>query len=706
MNERAARRLTFIAFVAVGLFAALVVRLWHLQVLATDEFVEAATVNSVQVVPELPTRGRILDRHGVVLADNQRTGVVTVDTTSYSAGQVDRVIDELAGLLSVDAGFLRRGLSDPAAHPLAPKVVATGLDEDGLIRVNEAAIEGVSAQWAWSRTYPHNEIAAHVLGYVGAIGESQLDDLLAAGYLPSERVGRAGIEALFEDELHGSPGSLVKQVDRQGRPVDEVSYTAPEPGRDVVLTIDVELQAAVESYLRQGLISARKVVSEDSGFFFPALAGAAVVIDVRNGDILAMASYPTFDSNWMVQGITAEEYQSVFENPFAPGALNNRAVTGLYSPGSVFKLVTALAGLDAGLISPRTPYFDQGYYTIPEERGCEGRCTFFNADKAPLGTVDLSSALTKSSDAYFYKVADELYWLAGPEQWAIQDTARELGFGRPTGVQLPFEKAGRVPDGEVKRQLFELNPEAYNPYDEPATWFPGDNLNTGIGQGMVAVTPIQLVNAYAAFANGGTLFAPNIVERIASRSADDYGETLLTFEPRIVRTIDFPNGAAVVREGLSGVTSEARRGTARGAFAGYDHSGYAVAGKTGTSQAEGINTALGRKKEDSAVFTAWAPTNDPRYAVVVLMEEAGYGGSSAAPVVRRIMEAVRAYEQRWPEAAVAFVPPEPECPQVPEALRGFAAFEPFVPAGCPWGAQVPRANTADNPFGETPSEAQ
>ena len=188
-----------------------------------------------------------------------------------------------------------------------------------------------------------------------------------------------------------------------------MNQTNPKPGSDVYLTIDADLQAATESYLRQGLIAARKTVSEDSGFFFPSIGGAAVVMDLRNGDVLAMASHPTYDPNWLVGGITTLEYQSVFENPYSPGALNNRAVQGLYSPGSVFKLVTALAGLEARLISPRAAYYDVGYFKIPEKYGCTGRCTFYNADKAPLGIVDLSSAITRSSDAYFYKVAHDLY---------------------------------------------------------------------------------------------------------------------------------------------------------------------------------------------------------------------------------------------------------------------------------------------------------
>ena len=700
MNEQLSRRLAFLGVLIVGLFAALFTRAWYLQVLTSEELADKAFSNHVEIVVTQPTRGKILDRHGVVLADNIRTGVVTVNQSRYAPGQVDYVLEQLSELINLPIEVLRTRLLDQQTHPLAAKVVATGLDEYGLLRVSEQSLPGVEAKWAMSRVYPQNEIGAHVIGYVGAMSQGQEDRLLKKDYLPSERVGKSGIEQIFEADLHGYPGRTELEVDSTGRVHRIVNQTNPKPGSDVYLTIDADLQAATESYLRQGLIAARKTVSEDSGFFFPSIGGAAVVMDLRNGDVLAMASHPTYDPNWLVGGITTLEYQSVFENPYSPGALNNRAVQGLYSPGSVFKLVTALAGLEARLISPRAAYYDVGYFKIPEKYGCTGRCTFYNADKAPLGIVDLSSAITRSSDAYFYKVAHDLYWIRGEEQWAIQDMAQLLGFGNQTGVQLPFEKSGRVGDGQIKEALFGANPDAYNPYGESAQWLPGDNINTGIGQGFVSVTPIQLANAYAAFANGGTLFSPNIVKSVVSRTETQFGSSVIDFEPRIQRLAEFPEGSGIVREGLHGVSSKSRRGTAWRAFEGYDDAGYAIAGKTGTAQAEGRNPVLQRKKEDSAVFVAWAPRHDPRYVVAVVMEEAGFGGEAAAPVARRIFEALRAYEQRWPDPQVAFIAPRPECPEIPEALRGYEAFTSYVPEGCPWGIQVPRANSPEDVDGD------
>ncbi|MFT7647373.1 MAG: penicillin-binding protein 2 [Candidatus Poriferisodalaceae bacterium] len=700
MDSRLSDRLTFLGVVGVALFVAMITRLWFLQVLTSDELSVEAESNRIEVIIEPPTRGRILDRHGVVLAENQRTGVVTINSSRFTTGDLDRVLNQLSDLLDIPVATMELRLEDLAYHPLAAKVVATGLDEAGLLRVQEASLPGVEASWDMERVYPNGTLAAHVLGYVGAISPSEYSDFLEAGYVPSERVGRAGIEVMFEDFLHGTPGQTKLEVDAGGRVHRVVNEIPPEPGNDVLLSIDADLQAAVEAYLQLGLISARQSVSRDSGFFFPASAGAAVVMDLRNGDVLAMASHPTYDPNWLIQGLTNDEYQSVFENPLLPGPLNNRAVQGQYSPGSVFKLVTALGALEAGIISPRNTFYDAGSYTIPADRGCTGRCTFFNAGRVELGAVDLSLAITKSSDAYFYKIGDDLYQLKGPEQFAIQDMANQLGFGRPTGVQLPFEKNGRIGSPSVKAALFEENPAAYNPFNETNLWLPGDNINTAIGQGLVVVTPLQLANAYATFANGGTRFSPNIAEELISRSQASFGETVLEYNPRIVEQVEFPPGASIVREGLTGVTSFALRGTAAGAFDGWDHAGYGVVGKTGTSQSEGLNTLLNRPKEDSAMFVAWAPRHDPRYVVAVIMEEAGFGGDAAAPVARNIFSALQAYEQAWPDPQVAFIAPTPECPEIPEALRGDPAFTTFVPDGCPWGIQVPRANDETDSDGD------
>lgn len=701
MTPRISGRLAFVGVLIVALFAALFTRLWYLQVLTAEDLEIAAEANRIELVIEPPARGRIVDRHGRVLADNRRDGIVTLDRSRLTTSELDETLEALSGLLGISEATLSSRLDDISTHRLAPKIVATGLDETALHLIEERSLPGVEARWALQRTYPYGHVGAHVLGYVGAMSDTQFEDLVASGYLPSERVGRAGVEALFEEELHGEPGLTTLEVDSGSRVHRIVSTEPGTPGHDVVLTIDIDLQNAVESFLLQGLRGARKEVSPDSGFFFPAPAGAAVVMDVRSGELLAMASYPTFDPNWLIEGMTDTDYESVFDNPYYPGPLNNRAIQGLYAPGSVFKLMTALAGLEAGIVSPRATFNDLGYFTIPAERNCVGRCTFFNAGRKALGPVDLSAAVTRSSDAFFYRVGHDLYWLDSEEQYAIQEVSARFGFGEPTGVQLPFEKAGRMATPDVKRDLYNSDAAAlYNPYEETDAWLPGDNINAAIGQGFVAATPLQIVNAYATFANGGSRLQPNIVSELVSRDPASFGETVREFGPRLVDQIDFPAGHSVVLEGLTGVPLKSRFGTAGDAFIDWDHASWGIVGKTGTSEADGLNSVLQRPKEDTAVFAAWAPRHDPRYAVVVVMEESGFGGDNAAPVARRIFEALRAYEQQWPDPEVNFVAPQPECPVVPEALRGDPAFLPFVPEGCPWGTQVPRANTADDADGD------
>ncbi len=692
-------RLAFLGVVVVALFSALFARIWYLQVLATDEYQVQAATNRVRLISIPPIRGRILDRNGVVLADNEFVGVVTVDPTQVGAER-DRVLDELELLTGESRDLMAARLDDPAADPFAPRTVAAGLDENTLELIAERALPGVKASFEPRRVYPQKAFAAHVVGYVGAMPEGFLEAHRGQGYTLNDRVGRAGIEDLFEEELRGRPGVRKVEVDRQNRVLRILGEEPPQNGYDVVLTIDIELQQAVEAYLALGLRDARQKISPDSDLFFPAYAGAAVVEDVRNGQILAMASYPTFDPNWLVDGLSSDLYDLTFNDPFSPGRLNNRAIQGLYPAGSTFKLVTAIAGSRAGVISPRGRYEDVGYFDVPGD--CGTGCRFNNAGKAIMGPMDLSTAISRSSDAYFYSTGYKIWALPGENQWAIQDTARQFGFGSDTGIQLPFEKSGRVPDDEVKRVLFESRPDVYLTEDNVVTWVPGDNINLAIGQGFLTMTPLQLTNAYATWANGGTRFAPNIVDRVQTRE-DAEPEIVTDFGPRITDVLDFSDiPRDVINEGLAGVTRVRRtaygvaRGTASGAFELWDNAAYPISGKTGTAQAEGINKALARPKEDTALFVGYGPTNDPRYAVTVIMEEAGFGGDAAAPVVRNIFDALRRLEQNWAEPEdLPLETPQPvtaTCPEIPRTLLHGGA-EVFVPEGCPYGTPLPVIGT-------------
>ena len=689
-------RLGFIGIVVIGLFAALFARVWFLQVLATEEFRVQADTNQVRLVTTSPVRGRILDRNGVILADNEYVGVITADPNKFATDEErDFVLSELERLTGEPIAEMIPRLDDRAADPFGPRVLITGLDEPMLELVSAQGLPGIDAMFQPKRIYPEGATAAHVVGYIGAQPEGWAESHQGDRYLPNDRVGRAGIEAIFEKDLRGVVGTRKVEVDRTDRLVRELGEEPAKPGADIHLTLDLQLQEAVEFYLAQGLRDRTGVASvDDERFNYPAYAGSAIVLDIRNGDVLAMASYPSYNPSWFVDGITAEEYDLTFNDPNQPGRLNNRAIQGLYAPGSVFKLITAVAATRAGVISGRSQFEDIGYFDVPKD--CGSGCRFRNAGGAKLGTIDLSLAITMSSDSYFYSAAYDLWDLKDDRQWQIQETAREFGFGAQTGVQLPFEKAGRVPDAAIKKALFEERPDVYLVEENSLFWVPGDNINLAVGQGFLTVTPLQLVNAYATWANGGTRFQPNIVDRVVSRAPADLGDVVTDIGPRVRAQLDFGDiPRDVILEGLEGVpiARDTRRGLTTGtafeAFRGYDNRAYCVSGKTGTAEADGINKALDRKKEDTAVFVAWAPCDDPRYAVVVVLEEAGFGGEAAAPVVRNIIEALRAFEQDWEEPdELPLIPAAPagsSCPQIPITLLRDPSYVLRVPEGCPYG---------------------
>jgi len=648
-------RLGVLAIAVVFMFGALFTRLWFLQVLSADTHVEQAQSNQIDVV-ELPaTRGRILDRNGVVLADNEFVSVVSVDARAWQDPEADRalVVEELSRLLGMTPAEVSEQLDDETQDPLVPKVIKDDVEEATRVLVEERHLPGVRGELRAVRNYPQHDLAAHVLGYVGPITEDQIE-AEPERYDITDRVGRAGVEMLFEKDLRGDAGRRLLEVNRQREVVGTAGEDVPPvAGEDLYLTLDARVQRAAEEAIVEQLELARQRQSEDSGNNFPASAGAAVVLDVDTGDIVALASYPDYDPNWLIGGLTKAQFDSHFLDAQVPSPLNNRAIQGLYAPGSTFKLITALAGLRAHTLDAREMFNDEGYFEIPDADTCPTtvQCRYANAREAVLGLLDLSGALIKSSDAYFYRQGYLLDRTGDGRE--LQETAARLGFGSATGVQLPFEATGRVPSAELKAQLADegVIPDGH--------WLNGDNINLAVGQGFLAVTPLQLTNAYATWANGGTKLNPNIVDRVADRTD---GEVRRVLDRRVSATLEFPTGNDVIWEGLSYVT---RSGTAEFAFQGYDHDAFGVIGKTGTAQAEGASEVTGITREDTAIFAGVAPREDPRYAVVVLLEEAGFGGDAAAPAARSIFEALHSAELEDAAALEAESPAEPE-PTEPE----------------------------------------
>ena len=628
-------RLGILAVVVGSLFAVLLARMWSLQVLSSEESRLATGRNAVRTVVEPAPRGRILSRDGVVLVDNRPSAVVAVDRSVLDGDGEAAVLRRLERLLDVPVDVLAERLADPTADPLLPVPVAEDVGDEVVIRLREEqdGLPGVVVDRVARRTFPEGALAAHLLGHVGQISASQLEARAGEGYVAGDVIGRSGVELAFEEDLRGQDGRTTVEVDAAGRSVRVVASEPARPGADVVLSIDAGVQRVVERSLADGLAAARGQLFADDRTPLVADAGAAVVLDVDDGTVVAIASYPTFDPAVFTDGLSSAELDA-FADPAAGTPQLDRAVAGLYAPGSTWKPVTAAAALRTGTIDAATTVDDQGTFAIP---GCVSGCTRQNAGGTAYGPVDVRRALAVSSDVFFYGVGSDLWSRRGDlGPTPVQDLAAELGFGAPTGIALTGEQAGSVPTPAARASRHEEDPAAVASGD----WFVGDDVNLAIGQGEVTVTPIQLANAYATLSNGGTRFRPGVALRV--QEAD--GTLRRRVEPSVAATVPLaPEVLAPVVDGLRDALL-LPDGTGTSAFAGFPLDRHPVAGKTGTAQAP--------PRQDTALFAAVAPLPDPRHAVAVVMEQAGFGSTSAAPVARAILGQLSGLEQPGPVAPV------------------------------------------------------
>ncbi|MDQ3574625.1 MAG: penicillin-binding protein 2 [Actinomycetota bacterium] len=618
VSDTSRLRLAIVGVIGLSLFAAVFTRLLYLQVMDARELQALATQNQVREVFEPAPRGRILDRQGRPIVTNKVSQMVTVKRLEVEGDP--EVLSRLAPLLGISRAELTRRIEDTRYSRFRPVPVAEDVSEELLVYLREHAqdFKGVEVVPSYQRAYPNGALAAHVLGYVGEINDKELAARKDKGYRLGDEVGKSGVEQTYEEDLRGRPGRVQLEVDALGRVVRTLSSTPSAPGNDVQLTVDLDVQRLAEESLERGLAAARGR-NRGGGPPLASKGGAAVVLDPRDGSVLAMASNPTYDPGAFVNGIRPELFESL-QAPPSGFPLNNRAIQGEYAPGSTFKLFTAVAALQTGMITPGTTILDTGEYRLPSCRG--QTCTFRNAGSVSYGRVNLTRALTVSSDVYFYGLGADFWFRGGANAQAIQSTARQLGFGDRTGIPLSGEQKGRILDAGIRKKLNESNPEAF----PNGRWYAGDNVNLSIGQGETVVTPLQLANAYATFANGGTLFSPRVAVRVLKPS----GEVIRQLPPSPLRQVELPpNLRDPILEGLSGAVADPD-GTAHGAFAGFPLDVFPVAGKTGTAQVMG--------KNDTAVFAAFAPARAPRYALSVFMEESGFGGAVAAPVARRVFE--------------------------------------------------------------------
>ena len=678
LHERQSLRLRIMGLVALSLFAALFARLWYLQVLQSDELRVEASANILRIVPEEAPRGRIFDVKGRVLVDNLVVHAVSIDRGELAAAldedsQAEMFV-ELAQTLSRSGRLTKTAdisarLASQEFGPFDKVPVALDISPELLVYLGERSnlFPGVSVEERTIRSYPYGHLAAHVLGYVGPLNAqehktklAQIDPSTADAktYQLGDEIGKSGVERIFENELRGTPGQRLFEVNAFNEIVAEHEGLSrePVPGNDVYLTIDVDVQYLLERELRRGLYTARrqpKPEDRDAPDFI-ASAGAAVALDPRDGTVVAMASFPAYDPREFVDGISQSAFDALnaAEN-YSP--ILNRAIQGEYAPGSTFKIITSYAALTQGVVGRHESalldvddfYTDTGTYRYPLCLEQSDTCVFSSPYCCERG-VDMRGALTVSSDTYFYRLGGEgFFQRRAPHDEGIQKAARQFGLGVSSGIPLPYERSGVVPDRAYYDRL-----HAAGVFQRGGDkWYVGDTINLAIGQGTLLATPLQMANTYAVLANGGKVYQPNIASRIVDRD----GRVLEEFGPRLVSEVSVPAYVAKpLLDGLNGVTAynlpnnsddkAPMVGTAYNAFNLPDVGGvsfpltdWPVAGKTGTAERQG--------KADSAWFIGFGPApwpergfiHTPEIVVAMVLEEAGFGGSVAAPAVARVL---------------------------------------------------------------------
>jgi penicillin-binding protein 2 len=639
-------RLTFLAVVIIALFVALFARLWFLQVLAGDRYVELADSNRLRTVVTEAPRGSILASDGSELVRNRPALAISADRQALldAAGnpvddEAARVIERLGVLLELEEDEVLSRLASQRRSPFRPVPIAIDVTPEMVFAIQEQRelFPGVVAETLPVREYPRDDLAAHLVGYLGEISQDELLRPEFAEYRGGDLVGRSGLEQSYEADLRGTAGQRVLVVNARGDVLDVQRDREPIQGNDLVTHLDPELQAAVERLLVDGIETSR-LVGSNEGRPLPSTAGSAVVLEVATGAVLAMASYPSYDPRQFVGGVSADYYRELLD-PENEQPLVNRVISGLYPPGSVFKTVSGAAMIEAGHVTPR------GLVECPPAFEVGGN-TYRNWNRGVNeGMMDLPVALLRSCDTYFYDLAFT-QWLTeersdDPDEVMVR-VGERFGYGIRLGIDLPSEAAGRVPGREWRREYWLANRDSYcraadvasaGSYAQElyrdlcqfgAAWRGGDAINSSIGQGDVLATPLQVAASYQAIANGGVMLRPQLGARIVSPD----GELVRELEPEVVGDLGVSDQTmAAITEGLERVVMDPR-GTGFSAFTGFPLDQLPVAGKTGTAEI--------RPKVPYAWFVAYAPANDPEIVVAVNVEQGGGGSQTAAPIARNI----------------------------------------------------------------------
>ena len=588
-------RLGVLTGFVVVMFAILLARFVYLQVMQHAHYHTLAEANRISIVPATPGRGVITDRNGVELAYNYTAH--TLEITPSKAGNVDNAINSLGEIVEIsprDRRRFRQLLEESKSFESLP--IRSRLSDEEIARfaAHRYRFPGVEIKARLFRQYPQGELFSHVIGYIGRINQKELDKLDESGeianYRGTDYIGKMGLEQSYERALHGTTGVEQVEIDSAGRAVRLLSRTPPTSGSNLVLKMDAGLQALAFKA-------------------FGNRRGALVAMDPQTGGVLAFVSKPGFDPNLFVDGIDPQSWAELRNSPDRP--MLNRALNGSYPPGSTFKPFMALAALTYGKRTPQSGISDPGYYWL-------GNHQFRDDVVGGHGWVDMYKSIVVSCDTYYYMLANDL---------GIDNIARfmsQIGFGSRSGIDLTGESTGTLPSREWKKKRF--NKE----------WFLGETVSVAIGQGYNAYTPLQLASAVSTLANDGVMFKPHVVDYIENVAT----KVRTPVEPQPLRKLDWnPDHIATIKRAMVGVNKE---GTSAAVFAGAP---YTSGGKTGTSQViaikqgeKYIESRVQERFRDHALFIAYAPADKPRIAVALIVENAGFGAKSAAPIARQVLD--------------------------------------------------------------------
>ena len=592
-------RLAVAGFAVIAAFGLLGARFIFLQVIQHDVYASKAEDNRISIVPIPPNRGLILDRNGIVIARNYSG--YTLEIFPRRVKSVERTINELSELIEItprDRARFRKVMVETRNPESVP--IRTRLSDEEVARfaVNRFRYEGVEIKARLFRQYPFGEVASHAIGYMGRVNKDDQQRLEDEGIEPNYRgtdfIGRTGVEGSYEAELHGTTGFEQVEIDAAGRGIRTLSRSASQSGNNVALTLDIRLQQVAENA-------------------FGDRRGALVAIEPTTGGVLAFVSKPGFDPNLFVDGIDPQSWAELNSNPDLP--LNNRAVAGVYPPGSTFKPFMAMAALELGKRTPRSTINDPGYFVFGDRR-------FRDSKPGGNGVVDLYKSIVVSSDTYYYQLANDM----GID--AIAGFMKNFGLGSRTGIDVQGEAVGVLPSPEWKQARFR------NPAQQK--WFPGETISIGIGQGYNAYTPIQLAQAISTLANGGSIYRPHLDAHIDNPRTGDQRY----IEPELVHQAALKkDNVEFVKRAMAGVNKE---GTGARAFAGAQ---YTSGGKTGTAQVIAIKqnekydeSKVAERHRDHSLFIAFAPIESPKIALAIVVENGGFGARAAAPIARTVLD--------------------------------------------------------------------